>query len=200
MKHNRHQVRSGCVTKGPRKQPKTYAEVVALYIAEDQQRGDDDLQWFAEQPDFRKRVARAVMSRMRNDLRHPHQRRIREKVLKAALGAIDMTTLEACTQFAALHDQIEKTAGQIRGIGPLAVFDFACRIGAGCTPVVAPDEIYLHCGTMMGAMQLVNCRGRKTLRVIELPPEFRCLSARHAEDCLCIYKDELKRIHSRHRR
>lgn len=53
-----------------------------------------------------------------------------------------------------------------------------------------PGRVYLHTGTADGAKALgLNCR-RESLDPDELPTEFRRLTPREIEDCLCLYKDE----------
>lgn len=187
---------NGCSPPRSGREPRTYAEVVAKYLAEDQERGDADLRWFAGQPDFETLLEKAVMSRTRENLRHPHQRRIPESVLRAAHKALSRCDLASCRSFDELHDLIEDSTNQIAGIGPLAVFDFACRIGAKLK--LRPKKVYLHSGTRNGATALGLGRGRKSIEVRELPEEFHSLSPRHVEDCLCIHKDTLKDIASRH--
>ena len=202
MKSNRPRAISGCSPHRAGKTPKTYAEVVAKYIAEDQDRGDDDLDWFAEQPDFGTLLEKAVMSRTRPDdrgkeKRHAHQRRIPEAVLRRAHRNLSNCDLESCRSFDELHDLIERETDGVAGIGSLAVFDFACRIGTWMRPKLKPKKVYLHSGTRVGANALGLGRGREAIEVHELPQEFHGLSARHAEDCLCIHKDALKKIASR---
>lgn len=184
------------------KKPTTYAEVVAQYLANDQARGDLDLAWFAKQPDWDTLLEKAVLSRSRGakngkEVRHPHQRRLREPNLRKAHRALGQCDLQACGSFDELHDTIEQSTSEIPGIGPLAVFDFACRIGAWMRPALRPKQVYLHRGARKGAQALGLGQGLKTIRVRELPDEFHGLSGRHAEDCLCIYKEELKEIASR---
>jgi hypothetical protein len=205
MKQKRPPTTAGCAPGRDGRAPKTYAEVVAKYIAEDQNRGDQDLAWFAGQPDFDTLLEKAVMSRTRNadtgkEMRHPHQRRIPEAVLRKAHRALSGCDLQSCRSFDELHDLIEHATSKIKGIGALAVFDFACRVGAWRRPPLQPDKVYLHSGTRVGANALERGRGRKSIEVHDLPPEFHGLSGRHAEDCLCIFKDDLKRIASRRAR
>lgn len=201
MKARSRRTSGSCVPQQPGHKPLTYAEVVAKYLAEDQARGDKDLAWYAEQPDFETLLEKAAMCRARSDKpgkerRHPHQRRIPESVLRQAHRALARCKLESCRSFVELHELIEKSAGRIKGIGPLTVFDIACRIGAWKKPRLLPKAVYLHSGTRAGAAALGLGSGQKTLDVHELPPEFHCLSGRHAEDCLCIHKDALKQITS----
>jgi hypothetical protein len=77
------------------------------------------------------------------------------------------------------------------------VYDIAHRIGAYLGK--PPALVYLHRGTKKGAANL-GFRG-ETLDPAMLPSPFSRLTPSEIEDCLCIYKDELRGIsgHQRHR-
>jgi hypothetical protein len=76
----------------------------------------------------------------------------------------------------------------IHGIGALMIYDIAHRIGAYFGK--APSLVYLHQGTKEGAAILgFNC---ETLDPAVLPAPFSKLTPAEIEDCLCIYKDELR--------
>ena len=68
------------------------------------------------------------------------------------------------------------------------MYDIAHRVGAhfGKTPQL----IYLHAGTRIGA-RVFNISG-DAFDPKELPRAFRRLIPAEIEDCLCIYKDELR--------
>lgn len=166
-----------------------------MYVANDKQRGDDDLAWYARQPDFESLLEVAVLCRTSEDKRHGHQRRLKETDLRAAHSVLSECDFQSCKTFDAIHKAIEDALEDIPGIGPLTVFDIACRIGA--FKGVSPKKVYLHAGTRKGAQALGLGRGEETIEVKRLPEEFHRLSPRHAEDCLCIYKDHIKRIASR---
>jgi hypothetical protein len=170
---------------------------VRQYRSKHQHRGDDELNWYASHP-FEKALKLAVLSRTprangKGDKRHDHQRLIPQPVLEEAYDALRKKNLQKCKSFKSLHDAIETATDHILGIGELAVFDFACRIGAKLR--LSPDLVYLHAGARTGAKAL-NLRGR-TLNVTDLPKEFQTLSPRHIEDCLCIHADDLARINGR---
>ena len=58
---------------------------------------------------------------------------------------------------------------------------------------LAPERVYLHAGTREGARALGLGRGRDALDLDELPGEFGSLTPAEAEDCLCIYKEAIRR-------
>jgi hypothetical protein len=88
-------------------------------------------------------------------------------------GAVNMVATS-------MTNRCSNGAGRIPGIGPLAMYDFACRVGAGMRPKLQSTKIYLHSGTRIGARALG--RGRQAIDAHELPSELRRLSPRHAED------------------
>ena len=132
------------------------------------------------------------MCRTEEDTRHPHQRRIPENVLREAHQRLKKCRLDGCASFEELHDVVQQAIGDIRGIGPLTVYDIALRFGAFLN--LEPQVVYLHRGTRRGAVALGFVRKQKTLERKDLPSEFLCLRSREIEDCLCIYEDELRRI------
>ena len=68
------------------------------------------------------------------------------------------------------------------------VYDIAQRIGAYLGK--APTLIYLHRGTKEGAA-ILGFHG-ETVDACKLPPAFSRLAPAEIEDCLCIYKDQLR--------
>jgi hypothetical protein len=124
--------------------------------------------------------------------RHPHQRRIPGRVLQQAATALANASFAVAT-FDNLHEAVRRTIGPLRGIGELAVYDVAYRIGAHVG--LAPDRVYLHAGTREGARALGL--GGTVLSKGELPKAFHQLSPGEIEDCLCIYKDDLRRLAGR---
>ena len=98
-----------------------------------------------------------------------------------ASRASESQKLERAADFGALHDVVEFEIGAIRGIGPLAVYDIAHRLGAFLRR--SPEFVYLHAGTKRGAA-VFNLRGW-AIRREQLPAAFSRLSAAEIEDCLC---------------
>jgi hypothetical protein len=62
------------------------------------------------------------------------------------------------------------------------------------TKGISPDAVYLHTGTLDGARALGLARGGGKLAVSALPSPLNRLSPAQAEDVLCIYKADLKRL------
>jgi hypothetical protein len=166
-----------------------FAAIVKDYTSRHRENARREVRYYMIQRSLADAIRQAALSRLPSGKRHPHQRRIPLHVLQAAerrLQAI-AAQLQASTSFAELHGLIERQIKPIRGIGDLAIYDIAHRIGAYLRH--APEAVYLHAGTREGAHAL-NFAG-KTIDVRELPPGLRKLSAAEIEDCLCIYKDAL---------
>jgi hypothetical protein len=83
---------------------------------------------------------------------------------------------------------VEREIGSVQGIGKLMVYDIAHRIGAYLRK--SPMLVYLHRGTKEGAAVL-GFHG-ETLDPAVLPTAFSQPTPAEIEDCLCIYKDELR--------
>lgn len=140
-------------------------------------------------------ISRAALAEIDVDgttRRHPHQYRIPRRQLEKARDQLLAAGVTSASTFDELHQLVARTVGSIERIGELAVYDTALRIGAHLR--LEPDLVYLHRGTRDGARALGLGRGRPSLRVDELPPEFRRLRPYEIEDCLCIYKRELGKL------
>jgi len=87
---------------------------------------------------------------------------------------------------------VERAIRGIDGIGALMVYDTALRLGAFLQ--LEPDLVYLHAGTRDGAAALGVDRSRETVRAEELPAALQALHPHEIEDCLCIFKAQLKQL------
>jgi hypothetical protein len=99
--------------------------------------------------------------------------------------------LHSCNDFEGLLLIARKAAKRIWGIGELTVYDTTYRIGAYLRK--APGKVYLHAGTREGAKALGFDGKRAFILPRELPTSFQKLNVYEIEDCLCIYKDALRR-------
>jgi hypothetical protein len=136
-------------------------------------------------------VERAGRGQFASGRWHPHQFRV-PRAARAESGArlgLELAELRRVRTFDELHDVVERTSGPIPGIGRLATYDAALRIGAWLG--LCPHCVYLHAGTRDGVRALGLDHRRSTLRMDEVPEPLRVLTAREAEDFLCIYKSAL---------
>lgn len=168
----------------------TLDEIVSAYIRDHRGGAKAEMRFFEIQRGLPAAIRHAALCALPGGNRHPHQRRLRQAVLNEAerrLQAI-AEALRKIPDFAGLHRLMQEEIGTIYGIGELAVYDIAHRIGAFLGK--APTLVYLHAGTRIGA-EALSFRGN-TIDPSLLPRVFSRLSAAEIEDCLCIYKDELR--------
>jgi hypothetical protein len=174
----------------------TAADVVTIlgsavdeYIRDHRNRATTELQVFTTAFDSDEdAVECAALARFPNRTRHPHQRRVARMALKESRCRLleILPELRASTSFDGLFARVEARIRPIRGIGELTVYDTALRIGARFG--LEPARVYLHAGTRVGATKLGVDPRRRTIDVTEFPAPMARLSAREAEDLLCIYK------------
>lgn len=129
--------------------------------------------------------------------KHSHQWRIKHSAaqkLKNELALICKDDFENFETFDELLKFIDQKLRKIPGIGDLAIYDTATRLGAYFE--LSPNIVYLHAGTLEGAKKLLGKQvsKKKYLTRNELPQAFRKLTPDQIENLLCIYKD---RLHSK---
>jgi hypothetical protein len=99
-----------------------------------------------------------------------------------------MGRLKPLRTFGDLIEHVREMIEPIRGIRELAVYDVALRIGYKLN--LAPDVVYLHAGAAEGARAL-GIHG-PSVHPKALPSAFYRLTPAEIENCLCIYKRELR--------
>lgn len=166
--------------------------IVVAYVTECRDGAKADLQFFTSQPTFADALRLAALAEGPGGKRMAHQRRIPRAVLRHSATRLlaRAKTLQRAKTFEELHDLVAKEIGRVHGIGELTVYDTALRIAAHRR--LEPKRVYLHAGTRSGAHALGVSRDREWIAPHELPVEFRRLRSREIEDCLCIYKAELR--------
>ncbi len=174
--------------------PVTLTEIVTAYQSDYRERCDDELRFYASQSAFAAAVWLAGLAEGRGGRRMAHQRRIPRAVLERSTARLKarIKGLERAPSFEALHDVVAGAISDIHGIGELTIYDTALRIAAHRR--LKPKRVYLHAGTREGAVALGIARGREWIVPEELPVPLRRLRAAEIEDCLCIYKAELRRL------
>ena len=164
--------------------------IVRAYCRDYRAAAENERAHWARHSTLNAAVRAAALSTLPSGKRHAHQRRIHGDALRNAADALTGQTIPACRSFDELHRNVHDRIGGIHRIGELAVYDIACRIGAFLG--LSPDHVYLHAGTRKGA-QALGLRGT-TVHKNDLPPEFHRLSPAEIEDCLCIYKAQIRRL------
>lgn len=165
-----------------------FRDIVATYAASHRLHAEAEGRWFRVQRTLTQAIRNAALARRPSGKRFSHQRRIPAAALRQAQRKMLLVQdqLAAARTFHDLHTTVEKAIREIRGIGELATYDTALRLGAFLG--LRPDRVYLHAGTRVGARQLGFDGRRKWLLVSELPQDLQSLSAEEAEDVLCIFK------------
>ncbi|HET8692515.1 MAG TPA: hypothetical protein VFM30_10330 [Steroidobacteraceae bacterium] len=123
---------------------------------------------------------------------YAHQARVPRRAKVEAGNRIRALDLAGVRTFDDLFHRVQDAIGSVRGIGDLAVYDAATRIGASLG--VWPEQVYVHAGVRQGARALGLDANRRSLPVNAFPPELRRLDPWQIEDVLCIYKDQLPRM------
>ena len=165
-------------------------QVVADYDERFRRNAQRELACFEKLP-TEEAVSRAGLAELPSGKRHSHQRRISRSALEESRRRLldNLPLLRKAKSFDELHELIGRVIGPIHGIGELAVYDTALRIGARFR--LEPSRVYLHAGTRDGAKALGLDWKCAAIEMHDLPHPLRRLTAREAEDVLCIYKDGL---------
>jgi hypothetical protein len=166
--------------------------LVASHIRDYRRSAARELEYFRVLRSDEDAVAEAALGRLPSGKRHDHQRRVKPGALKESRDRHvgNLSVLRSAASFDTLFELVDEIIRPIRGIGDLAVYDTAERIGARLR--LEPERVYLHRGARDGAKALGLDGTRDIINHDELPPPLRALSAREVEDFLCIYKRELR--------
>jgi hypothetical protein len=166
------------------------AAIAADYAKRHRRHAERELAYFRILRTDESAISRAALAQLPSGRRHPHQYRLPHAALEESRRRLldHLPALREAESFDELFEMIAVTIGPIPGIGELAVYDTALRVGARFG--LEPTKIYLHAGTRQGAKALGLDRRGDTIEMAELPAELRTLTARQAEDVLCIYKGE----------
>jgi len=149
----------------------------------------DKLLEFCRKSSLKDAVEAAAKASFAGIQKHSHQRRIKQLILnKFSINLIsDLHKIKKAYAFPDLMIIIDQN--KIKGIGELAIYDAAHRIGANLG--IKPDKVYLHSGTKIGARKLLmNNHLSRFIDKSVLPKIFHSLENSEIEDILCIYKDD----------
>ena len=162
------------------------------YIERHRPRATRELRYFQLVRSDEEAISRAALAQLPNGKRHPHQRRIPRATLEESKRRLleNLPLLREAATFDDLLDLIDALIRPIANVGDLTVYDTALRIGARFA--LEPEKVYLHAGTRDGARALGFDGNRHVIEMDELPAPIQRLTAREAEDLLCIYKTKLE--------
>lgn len=157
--------------------------------------------WFSGHPpkslaEAVSRAARSEVPSKKNPERmvvHPHQRKVGRRRLRLLVEALarELQLVGAARSFDELYRIVERVTRGIDRIGELTTYDVALRIGTYRR--IYPVDVYMHTGTRAGA-RVLGLKTGHTVKISSLPPPLDTLSGSQAEDVLCIYKNDLRRI------
>jgi hypothetical protein len=168
----------------------TLDQIVTDYTLRYQKRATKELRWFRIQRTLEETVRLAALAKGPSGKRLAHQRRIPETVLEQSrdllVGCIP--TIRLTPSFEDLHALVASAIDPVHGIGDLAVYDAALRIGTKLG--LEPSVVFLHAGTREGAKRLGLNVSSGSIAVSDVPQLLRTLKPREIEDLLCIYKDQ----------
>lgn len=148
---------------------------------------------FQNMPSLKHAIRAAVLSQTTlNGKIHSHQQRLGYNRLEAAAPKFENNAniIAKSKNFEEIYSIFLQISRGLPGIGELAAYDFATRIGMYMK--MYPQKIYLHAGTRHGANAL-NLTG-PTCTIDQLPKPLQVLTPDEAEDCLCIYAALLTRL------
>ena len=136
-------------------------------------------------------MKRAWESRLSNTKMHGHQCRVANKLAEGFKVAFsDGIQPEDLHNFQSLYDWVKSVVDRVKGLGATTAYDVARRLGAWLR--LEASVVYLHAGTSAGARKL-GIKGA-IAPLSAFPKEIQSLGATHAENFLCIYKDQLSDI------
>ena len=140
-------------------------------------------------------MTKAALAELPGGGRFSHQWLIPNSALFEAKETLLGLSFSEIRSFDELHKLVVRTIGPISCIGPLTIYDTSHRIGAHLG--LAPEFVYMHAGVCSGVKALgLNYRTDK-LPMSVFPGAFHRLRPEQVEDCLCIYKDDLKALNRR---
>lgn len=132
----------------------SFEDVARDYLKEHASRAENEMSWFAaEGLTLSEAIERACASIGEDGSLHPHQWRPFH-IWPEAPGEVTDLLRPFEGRIAAAHDfdddlhlLVCAALEQVKGIGPLACYDIARRIGARFRPQLEPIEVFLHRGT-----------------------------------------------------
>lgn len=170
-------------------------KLVRLYRRTCGRKLEDYLEHFGSQRSLEDAIRKAYLTL--DDKVHPHQCNVGAKVCSEVSKELikAKNEIEGCRGFEQLRKLIEAKvrAQKIRRFGPLAVYDYALRIGSQPRPPLRPELVYLHRGAREGYKMLCPGRAGPVVAMEALPPPLSALEPYQAESFLCLCKGQFGR-------
>jgi hypothetical protein len=168
--------------------------IVQTYLESRAEGEEKYLRYYAMQRTLPDAITKAALAELPSGKRFSHQRRIPRAVLERAREVLLGLNYDGVQTFDDLFQLVAAVLRPIRGVGELMVYDTVHRLGAFFQ--VRPVHVYLHAGVRTGAKALGLDTRKDKLAMSELPRAFQNLLPEQVEDCLCIFKAELKMLGS----
>lgn len=153
----------------------------------------EEIKFYKTRTNLEDAVRIASLAKMPDGRMHSHQRRVGKQKLellhKYLLNKID--EIRNCRTFDCLLQIVGNC--DIRGIRDLTIYDTAFRIGVFLS--IYPDNIYLHTGTRIGAINLlgkIKIGSRPFVTKSELPMDLQILEPWEIETFLCCMAGKLQ--------
>jgi hypothetical protein len=99
---------------------------------------------------------------------------------------LNLDEIRACSSFDELYELVERLIRLLHMIGELTVRH---KPPDRRTFRVLPERVYLHAGTRVGARRLGLDWRARAIECGSLPSTLQVLTAREAEDVLCMYDE-----------
>jgi hypothetical protein len=174
--------------------PTSYDGVVSRYIVEKRVAAQKEREFYAQLPTVAEAARQAALALTAGGKRHSHQGpfRVQQETLDAWATVLlnNLDWVVSAGTFEELHDRLASL--RFKSVGPLIIYDTAYRLGAKLG--LEPRLVYLHSGTLDGAVLLGFSKKRQTLEPSELPEAFQALRPYEIEDCLCMFKNDIAQI------
>lgn len=172
--------------------PITHTQIVEHYKNCQRQSLEAERVWFSEEQSFLDVIRRVALAKGPNNKRLTHQYRLDKPVIPLASQLLQSASekLHSVQTFKDLFDEVEKCISNIKGVGPLYIYDTALRLGF--FKKLQPNEVYLQAGSLKAAKHLAATGQiqKLTSRIVlpsQFPITFRSLPAYEIENLLCQY-------------
>ncbi|MDB5439777.1 MAG: hypothetical protein JWM33_2204 [Caulobacteraceae bacterium] len=166
--------------------------IVAHYRGSSAERAEETSWWRAKGESLTEACTRAAKSELADGKMYSHQYRPGRAVCAkfAELVSANASAFEAMGSFKKIYEFVRGLTAGFHNAGPMLAFDTADRIALHRD--IEPTKVHLHAGTAVGAGKLGLPTEPKAvwLPLNHLPGALGALSAREAEDVLCIYADD----------
>jgi hypothetical protein len=145
-----------------------------------------EMKFYSSQGSLAEALEAAALCQTKDNVMHPHQRRIGHEKVGIAHRALRDLKPSKSWSFHELYGQIKQRVRHLDRIGDLYVYDVAQRIAAKLN--LRMEYVYLHAGTRSGASRLGLNSSQDYLCKEDLPPSLQSIPPALLEDFFCMKK------------